>query len=681
MKKRVLFAIAATLTAALGLAVSQIDVYPGQSIQAAVDRAASGDTIVVMQGDYPERVTIAKPLTLRASGLVKTLGFTVTGDDVTISGFDISANVNDTTRGKGIWIRGDRAQIVNNKIHDVMWGGIFLHNDSADSTVSDNYICGNIGQIGIDIRGTNHTVERNEICDVYQWSMPNPPNYADADGMHFHGSGHVIRYNYIHDIPYNSRTTTSHTDCLQTFQVGTGQPKAVDVLVEGNRCENAQAVSGLVIGKGMMVQFAERLTVRNNIFEGGVGIKIQYSNSVVVENNTISGDLSISPSFSSDCLQINASTATISGNLCSDFSTGAIRLATDAAISGNQNTAIRTRIYPGTEYLFVFPTTPTYTASPTLTPSVTASPTLTPSPTEIPPQVLSGGDNAITLNGTADRYHDVTCSAPVSSITVFGAYVRVRDCEVVGSYSHAIKVVGHDVIVENNNVHDSVRENGIYPACLNTRWGSGIKAERDSYNVVIQNNKVYHNCGEGIAATMSRNVIVQDNEVYDNHAVNIYVDNSSDVQILRNQSYCVNKKPHGIAMGEEAYSGWGARLRDIVISNNVVTNCKTGIASFISGVGGTLTNVDIANNLIPSGDLYGISLDNTLNNNVVLRGNTYFNLPWIRNLVGVTLQGNTVISTPTPTKTNTPTPTSTPTFTATAFCVPALNVWVCDKKP
>lgn len=253
--------------------------------------------------------------------------------------------------------------------------------------------------------------------------------------------------------------------------------------------------------------------------------------------------------------------------------------------------------------------------------------------------------------------------------------VVVRGFTVTRTWSHAIFVAGKYVTIEKNVVHHSILENGTISdgviTCGNGRWGSAIKAERGSSNVVIRNNKVYKNCGEGIAATMSRNVLIQGNTVYDNKNVNIYVDNSSYVQVLDNNSYCT--KPHGnpkgIALGEEYYSGWGAQLRDIVVSGNTVKNCSDGVIVFASYVGGTLTNVEISNNYIPSGQAKGVSLDNNKNSNVVIKRNTYFNEPWIRNRAGVTLIGN-IIETSAPAAS-----VDSPAFTetATAATLPTLE--------
>ena len=77
--------------------------------------------------------------------------------------------------------------------------------------------------------GQNNLVERNEIWATIQYhpDWPNPPSWVDADGIHFHGGGHVFRKNYIHDISYSQpENVNPHVDCFQTFSepVQTGRP-------------------------------------------------------------------------------------------------------------------------------------------------------------------------------------------------------------------------------------------------------------------------------------------------------------------------------------------------------------------------------------------------------------------------------------------------------------------------
>ncbi|NWF64722.1 MAG: right-handed parallel beta-helix repeat-containing protein [Chloroflexi bacterium] len=276
-------------------------------------------------------------------------------------------------------------------------------------------------------------------------------------------------------------------------------------------------------------------------------------------------------------------------------------------------------------------------------------------------------------NITVEGQNAVIIASPHGIYVASGAQnVTVRGFTVAEAESHGIFVEGQSVIVENNIVYHTVLENGSLSGgvitCYNTAWGSAIKIGGGSSNVTVRGNTVYENCGEGIAATRASHVLIENNTVYDNKSVNIYIDNSFNIQALGNNSYCTTGVPMGIALGEENYAGWGAQLHDVTVSNNTVNGCYTGIMVFASDVGGTLTNVTISGNNVPTAQRRGISLDNAANLNVLVSNNVHFNSIWVRSPQGVTLSGNTQVSgtsTPAPTATQTSTPAPTGTVTST----------------
>ncbi len=70
-KGRVLIALAAVtafLAFMAGAEAAIIDVRPGESIQAAVNSASSGDAIHVQSGAYRESLNISKPIVLEGRG-------------------------------------------------------------------------------------------------------------------------------------------------------------------------------------------------------------------------------------------------------------------------------------------------------------------------------------------------------------------------------------------------------------------------------------------------------------------------------------------------------------------------------------------------------------------------------------------------------------------------------------
>jgi parallel beta-helix repeat protein len=298
--------------------------------------------------------------------------------------------------------------------------------------------------------------------------------------------------------------------------------------------------------------------------------------------------------------------------------------------------------------------------------------------------VLQAGDTLQVMAGTYTEpltlSNSGAASAPISvvgnnailnmqginpnGITVSGSYIRVSNFEVTAATDFGILVTGKYVTVENNVLHDDVTRNGVGTCGISTSWGSALKVKLGGENTTIRNNTVYNNCGEGIAVTRGITTLVEGNRVWDNFGVNIYVDNSPFVTVQNNTSYCTGthlrdgNRATGIALGEEAYTGWGAQLHDILVSGNSITDCRTGIAAYESYTGGTLTNVSILNNNIPSGERLSISLQTLVNQNVLISNNTVFNSIYVYQSVGVTLGLNTIVGS-VPTSTSSPFPTNT----------------------
>jgi len=335
----------------------------------------------------------------------------------------------------------------------------------------------------------------------------------------------------------------------------------------------------------------------------------------------------------------------------------------------------------------------------------------------VPNLTLTGGNNTITQSGTAENYFDVTCSAPVKSILILGSYVRLHDCTVQGSVSHAIRVgnqygnpsapLAQYVVIENNIVANGILENGTFPNCGSGAWGSGIKAEKGSAFVTIKNNVVHDVCGEAIAVTMSPDATIDGNLVYKSWAVAIYSDASPRTIIQNNlvtceAQYVGGRESFAIASGYEYYPGWSAGRDGLRILNNTIQGCRDGISLWGNEAGAinpSLTNAIVSGNTVTLGYRWsvivasGVSPTNVVIENnrlfrpaysassgVTIRNNTIFNLPAITptglvtdfptvsptTIVNTTLP-NTI--TPTPTKTSTPTHTSTPSPTSPSVII------------
>lgn len=284
---------------------------PWQTIQKAADSIDAGDTVIVIEGNYPERVQITRsgaleaPFTFQAEGQVIMHGFTVKADHITIKGFEITDTPDHEIDGVGIFIQGSHCDLASNYIHYATRGGITIFTDPESPTqtmnckVQNNRLYNNAHH-GIEVTGQNHLIEGNEIWGTIQYhpAWINPPSTADADGIRFFGSGHVFRRNYIHDISLNDPFNVDpHIDAFQTWD-GTILEVGNNIIFEGNIVElPGEGTAGFQLGGA-----ARNLIIRNNVVEAFAGIR-GYANAgtpsnLTIVNNNFIGSLSYSPNQS-----------------------------------------------------------------------------------------------------------------------------------------------------------------------------------------------------------------------------------------------------------------------------------------------------------------------------------------------------------------------------------------------
>jgi len=272
---------------------------PLKTIQKAADKSAPGDTCLVRPGSYNERIHITRsgapgqPIAYQAEGSVVTQGFRITADYIQIIGFEITDTINDWKDGAGIHLQGKYGEIKSNYIHDVTRVGIQVWASEKDSTETSNcIISGNrivkAGLAGIEIYGRNHLVENNDISHTLQhppkWS--DVPSWADADGMRFFGSGHVIRRNHIHDITLTDPGNIDpHIDCFQSWG------PAYNIIFEQNLCEIlTDGMQGFMISETNAP--VKDLVVKNNIIKAFRLLNVFDCENMVIVNNSFKSELS-----------------------------------------------------------------------------------------------------------------------------------------------------------------------------------------------------------------------------------------------------------------------------------------------------------------------------------------------------------------------------------------------------
>ena len=287
---------------------------PWLTIQKAADTAQPGDFVVVLEGDYliDERVYVNNSgsdgmmVTFQTDGQVEMRGFTIKADWITVRGFEIPETTPSEVGwedGHGVFVHGDHCRIEDNYIHFTTWPGIMLYalegmaNPSSYCIVKNNRIHRCQGA-GILVNGRNHLIEYNEVWETIQkhphWTEW--PGWVDADGMHFHGSGHVFRGNYIHDISYDQpENDDPHIDAFQTRYAPGELEKATNILFEKNVVDLTSHLIGEGVAAIFMLESASDILIINNKFRSGGGLNTGGGNNsdLKILNNVWANDLLI----------------------------------------------------------------------------------------------------------------------------------------------------------------------------------------------------------------------------------------------------------------------------------------------------------------------------------------------------------------------------------------------------
>jgi hypothetical protein len=324
MKKIICF-IAAMLMTAFGYAQQIIHVPEDYTtIQAAVDAAGYGDTILVAQGRYEENVIIqgnSKAITLASH-------YIFTGDTNDINNTIIDAgNPQNPNYGMGILLKNIDTTLMPKVAGLTVTGGTGyyktygggIHSTGAIPVIENNHIedCSVVGMqpSGAGIRVGQGTWDTNKVC--------------------------LIRYNIIKNCTINA---VSNTIAGEGAGISLGPISAVvegntitGNYIAGNSTSNAYG-GGIVYSTGNPFYHTIQAIIRNNIITGNVaegeiagggGVAFWDDNAwahLVMEGNTITGNEVIALTSGGDALgggvllENPASGSNISENIISDNS-------------------------------------------------------------------------------------------------------------------------------------------------------------------------------------------------------------------------------------------------------------------------------------------------------------------------------------------------------------------------
>jgi parallel beta-helix repeat protein len=246
---------------------------PWKTIQKAANIMIAGDEVIVAAGNYPERVTITRPgingaiISYTATGTVECRGFTIKADYILIDGFKVTATeASWNPPAYGICLEGKYCTIENNYAYYSPRGGIQLLPASSNCVIRNNR-CHRNGMVGLEVHGSNHLVENNEVWGSVVYHTPTGLNNGDADAIRYFGSGHILRGNYIHDIKYDDPENVGYDPHIDGFQTWADSyhTAASNILIEKNLIVLPVYKTAAANGHGFMLRDASYITIRNNI--------------------------------------------------------------------------------------------------------------------------------------------------------------------------------------------------------------------------------------------------------------------------------------------------------------------------------------------------------------------------------------------------------------------------------
>ncbi len=261
-----------------------------RTINHACSLVVAGDTVLVLPGDYNERVSLIRSGNANQKIVFKshprrtatTWGFDTNspnaGSYVRIEGFNVEWDTTLTGwRDYGIFISSNNVEIVDNYIANFRRTAI--QGNWSQPWTRNVYIAENRifrSQMGIGVLGFNWVIENNEVEQLFYFRP------GDCDYTRFFGDTILFKNNYFHGTNFDS-IGSAHVDAFQTFD-NNGE-YARNVIIDGNYCFDFH--QGFM-GAADNYHNSHTIIFKNNIFArgGAWGLCVQDIANVQALNNT-----------------------------------------------------------------------------------------------------------------------------------------------------------------------------------------------------------------------------------------------------------------------------------------------------------------------------------------------------------------------------------------------------------
>jgi hypothetical protein len=173
-----------------------------------------------------------------------------------------------------------------------------------------------------------------------------------------------------------------------------------------------------------------------------------------------------------------------------------------------------------------------------------------------------------------------------------------------------------DIVIEGNTIYRTCQINNPPPPGSGGGWPAAIGS---SYveGLVVRDNLVYENFGEGIAFTIVNNGLAAGNVLHDNYSLNMYMDNATNSRFEGNLTYTTydedfyrfGEPSTNIQMANEDIYDTSNPINNNTVINNILIGGRYGFHYGNYLAGGGLKNVTIANNTIYNAAWAAIAID------------------------------------------------------------------------
>ena len=300
-------ALAATL--ALPVAAAVWRVQPGESVQAAIDAAAPGDTVEITRGRYPGHLLVAKPLTLRGidrptiDGELKENTISVRAEDVTIEGLIVANSGGDTLyQHAGVYIYpGSHRAVVRDCDFSYTLFGLWI--EKADDVLIENNLITGKRDFDSPRRGNGIQLYNTQRARIIGNNVSFVRDAIYVDVSH----DAIFRGNKLHHSRYGTHYMTSYRNVWEDNETwynrgGLALMEVRDQVVRNNRAwgnsdhgimlrtiQDAVIENNVVAGnqRGFFIYDAEYNEIRGNaVIDNVVGIHLWAGS----KNNQVEGN-------------------------------------------------------------------------------------------------------------------------------------------------------------------------------------------------------------------------------------------------------------------------------------------------------------------------------------------------------------------------------------------------------